>query len=105
MEPAGPSTTAVAPLQHIRKMTAVDRAAVSVILSESPEAAQWDPWNLQLVLPGEVQVWVADYNGEVIGGAAARAATGEAELLNLAVRPGQRGKGWGHALVLACVEE
>jgi len=97
-------------------MTASDRAAVEVVLKESPEAAQWAPWDLHAALPAEVQVWVAEQDGEVIGIAATRAVARvagscrarsieEAELLNLAVRPGQRGSGWGRALVQGCVEE
>jgi ribosomal-protein-alanine N-acetyltransferase len=86
-------------------MTASDRAAVETVLKESPEAAQWAPWDLYQALPADVQVWVAEQNGDVIGLAATRAAANEAELLNLAVRSGHRGNGWGRALVETCIEQ
>jgi [ribosomal protein S18]-alanine N-acetyltransferase len=86
-------------------MTASDTEAVAAILRESPEAAQWAPWSLHQSLPGEVRVWVAEQDGKVVGMAAARAAAGEAELLNLAVLPEERGRGWGRALVQACIDE
>jgi ribosomal-protein-alanine acetyltransferase len=105
MLPARPLTADSSPSERIRKMTASDRAAVETVLKESPEAAQWDPWGLHQALPADVQVWVAEQDGEVIGIAATRAIANEAELLNLAVRPSWRGSGWGRALVRSCVEE
>jgi ribosomal-protein-alanine N-acetyltransferase len=89
----------------MRKMTAADVAAVERILQKSPEAAQWPMRGFLQDLPADIHVWVAEEGGEVIGMVAARAAGGEAELLNLAILPDQRRRGWGRRLLDGAIAE
>ncbi len=68
------------------------------------EATSFDvPWSTEalrdLIEDGLTRVWVALDGGLVVGGALARVVAGEAELLRIAVRPGQRRQGVGRHLL------
>src|SRR3990172_2149588 len=84
---------------QVRAMTAADVSAVESILKDSQGSAQWTAGQIQQTLPGDIHIWVAGEAGEVAGMVAARAGTGEAEILNLAVVRGQRGRGLGRCLL------
>lgn len=88
----------------IRRITAEDIPAIGAILAASPQAAQWDL--REFVQPDwpHMAVWVAEENGEVAGVVAARTASVEAEILNLAVAAGRRRQRVGRQLVDAAIE-
>lgn len=95
----------------IRKMKSGDADAVSRLLAASPEAAPWFP----LVSPaapttengetetGGMQTLVAEHDGEIAGIIVIRSAADEAEILNLAVLPALRRRGFARALLLAAL--
>ena len=83
----------------VREILPQDVPAVGLLLKQSPEAAQWPP-EVFLREPGDgTSILVAERAGEVIGVIAARAAAGEAEILNLAVLPPHRRRGLGRSLL------
>lgn len=79
----------------LRKMTPADRDAVLELLRLCPEAGQWLPG------PGSAaEAYVAEQDGRIDGVAVWQELPGgEAELLNLAVRPEARRRGVGRALL------
>ena len=89
----------VAARQQVRPLAPSDAQAIQGLLRESPEAAQWSPTAFLRGLAEGNCAWVAEEGGEVIGMVAARAAAGEAEILNLAVLPRHRRRGLARSLV------
>ncbi|GAC1663914.1 MAG: hypothetical protein NVS9B4_19010 [Candidatus Acidiferrum sp.] len=85
----------------VRSFASADAEAVSTILHESQEAAQWRPKGQQ---EGE-RTWVSGYGSEVSGFLVSRSSGGEAEILNLAVRPADRRRGCATALLNAALTE
>jgi ribosomal-protein-alanine acetyltransferase len=84
----------------IRRMVAVvDQPGIEELLASSPEAAGWFPDNPQRDVSRGPCVWIARQNGEIIGMVVARTASGEAEILNLAVGRAWRRHGTGRRLV------
>jgi ribosomal-protein-alanine acetyltransferase len=85
---------------RVRPCRREDLTAVRGILEEAPEAAAWSEGALDDSL-----IWDADYflvaesEGKVTGFGVGRRAGEEAEILNLAVKPGWRRKGIAGALV------
>jgi GNAT superfamily N-acetyltransferase len=79
--------------QQVRPLASSDVPAIERLLQESPEAAQWSRTVFLRGLAEGTHAWVAEEGGEVIGMVAARAAAGEAEILNLAVLPQHRRRG------------
>lgn len=79
---------------------AADATQVAEILREAREAASWseDALRETVLLPG-VSAYVGERNGVVSGIVFGRQVLDEAEVLNLAVRPGMRRRGEGRALV------
>lgn len=79
----------------LRRMTPADQEAVLELLRLCPEAGQW--------LPGRespAEAFVAEQEGRIEGVAVWQDLPGgEAELLNLAVRPEARRRGVGRALL------
>ncbi|MCX7603629.1 MAG: GNAT family N-acetyltransferase [Bryobacteraceae bacterium] len=79
----------------LRRMSEADAAAVEGLLRLCPEAGQW--------LPGRgspFEAYVAEQDGRIDGVAVWQELPGgEAELLNLAVRPEARRRGVGRALL------
>lgn len=79
----------------LRRLTPADQEAVLELLRLCPEAGQW--------LPGSespAEVYIAEQDGRIEGVAVWQELPGgEAELLNLAVRPEARRRGVGRALL------
>lgn len=76
-------------------MTTADLARVSEIQALCPEAAQWNPAGYL-----DHEAWVAEVVGLVAGFLVLRqTATGEAEILNLAVHPSHRRQGIASTLL------
>lgn len=96
-------------LTELREGGGGDLAAVNSIMQEAFDARYGEAWtNSQcmgmLSLPG-VWLTIAAVGGVDAGFALARATGDEAELLLLATRPQQRGRGVGGALLRAVVAE
>jgi [ribosomal protein S18]-alanine N-acetyltransferase len=77
-----------------------DVAAISTILEQSPDAAQWGREALTEPGPGQVTV-IAEIDGEIAGFIAVRVIADEMEILNLAVHPQYRRHHLGQALLNA----
>lgn len=90
----------------VRAFLPADTAAVTGILKESPEAAEWTEASVR-----ESAGWrgivalVIESDGKVTGFIIGRQVADQAEILNLAVRPARRGKGEGGALLKAAMDE
>jgi ribosomal-protein-alanine N-acetyltransferase len=90
----------------IRAFRATDAAAVTKILQDAPEAANWSGQGL-----GEAASWtggvalVSEAEGVVSGFLIGRQVGDEAEILNLGVTPARRRRGEGGALLLAALYE
>jgi len=88
----------------IRLAQADDLAVMAAI----EHAVFTDPWSLAALgatLEGvATEVLVAEVDGGVVGYVVAQVALDEAEILNLAVAPGQRRRGIATALVLHAIE-
>ena len=90
----------------IRPFRADDGPAISDILRDSVEAAQWPPESyakLANLHGGIVLVCIA--NDVVVGFVAARQTADEAEILNIAVQPDFRRKGIASALLRAALDQ
>ena len=90
----------------VRAFCEADAAAAEQILRASPEASQWTEWGLgELLGWSGVVAMVGEDDGKVNGFIVGRQTGKEAEILNLAVIPERRRKGWGGALLKAAMEE
>lgn len=89
----------------IRTLRPEDAAAVSVILRSAPEAVFWPEASVKEVLEwqGTLAI-VSEVDRQVAGFLIGRQAGGEAEILNLAIAPGNRRKGEGGALLKSAVQ-
>lgn len=89
---------------RVRNLEERDASALAAIVERSPEAAQWVP---AVGLEGQVSNYTLVVElGSTIGGfLSARLAAGEAEILNIAVDPGYRRCGHGHALLAAALAD
>jgi len=90
----------------IRAFGPADAAAVTMILRDAPEAANWPEEGYRDVLnwPGVVAL-VGERDGKVTGFIVGRHVGDEAEILNLAVTPASRRRGEGQALLKAVLEK
>jgi [ribosomal protein S18]-alanine N-acetyltransferase len=90
----------------IRAFGEADAAAAAQILRASPEASQWTEWGLRELLGWDgVVALVSEDDGKVNGFVIGRQTAGEAEILNLAVKPAKRRKGQGRAMLKAALAE
>jgi ribosomal-protein-alanine N-acetyltransferase len=83
----------------LRPMAASDADAVVAIQLACPEIAQWTTQDYARLSSAGMVAWVAEVEGSIAGFLVARQIASELEILNLAVRPGARGGGIGHALI------
>src|SRR5260370_9044567 len=88
----------------IRAFLPADVAAVTTILREVPEAANWteESYREALNWPGTVAL-ISEEEGKVSGFILGRQVADEGEILNLAVTPPYRRRGEGRALLKAAV--
>lgn len=89
----------------IREYLPADVDAIFGICNASPEAAQWVKDNYERAEANGQIILVAEDAGKIRGFLVARVVANEAEILNMAVAPGQRRQGTGSALVLAAEEQ
>lgn len=84
---------------NIRPVASRDLDAILAIQSACPGIAQWTPGDYARVVSGEMAGWVAEDGGEIAGFLVARRVADDIEILNLAVRPDARRKGFGASLL------
>ena len=91
---------------EIQRFRAADTKAITEIAGEAEEASHWSGQSYADLAgsPGGV-VLTCIRGGEVLGFAAARQTTGDAEILNVAVAQRARRQGVGLALLEAVLEE
>jgi ribosomal-protein-alanine acetyltransferase len=92
---AGPETSAL----FVRGMAPQDLPHVVAIASRCPEAAQWSLKSYEELHQHGQLAWVAEANGSVAGFLVACAIAQEVEILNLAVDPTKRRRGYALALL------
>lgn len=83
----------------VRPIGPEDAEAIGGIQAESPEIAQWSKGAYERLAQDGISGWVADGSDGVAGFITARAAGGEIEILNFAVRPKARCQGLGAQLL------
>ena len=83
----------------IRAIESGDVAAVMEIQSACPEIAQWAARDYTRAAEGDMAAWTAEEDGAVSGFIVARRMGSDVEILNFAVRPEQRRRGIGLALL------
>jgi [ribosomal protein S18]-alanine N-acetyltransferase len=90
----------------IRGFQEADALAVTAILKESPQAADWTEASLRdsAGWRGIVSL-VSECDGKVTGFIIGRQVADQAEILNLAIHPARRHKGEGGALLRAAMNE
>jgi ribosomal-protein-alanine acetyltransferase len=84
---------------NIRPVASRDLDAILAIQSACPDIAQWSPGDYARVVSGEMAGWVAEHGGEIAGFLVARRVADDIEILNLAVRPDTRRRGFGASLL------
>jgi len=89
---------------RIRTFRPQDAAALTRILKDSPEAAQWTEQSRRELLESPViVVFVSESGHDVSGFVVGRQVADEAEILNIAVTPTARQKGEGTDLMEAAI--
>jgi len=85
---------------NVRALATADLSKVQLLAKSCPEAAQWTPSEFELSI-GDVRGWVIGDSQILFGFIAVRviAPAGEMELLNLAVGPNWRRRGFGSILL------
>lgn len=83
----------------IRTMQAGDLARVMTIQAACPEIAQWAPRDYTHVVEGDMAGWIAEENSGICGFIVARRVGDDLEILNFAVEPHSRHRGFGAALL------
>ena len=85
---------------NVRALAAADLSKVQLLAKSCPEAAQWTPSEFELSI-GDVRGWVIGDSQILFGFIAVRVISpaGEMELLNLAVGPNWRRRGFGSILL------
>jgi len=89
----------------IRTLRPHDAPALTRILQDSPEAAQWTEESYRALLDSSGAVaFVSETQGVVSGFVVGRQVADEAEVLNIAVAPTARRKGIGKALLRSALQ-
>jgi ribosomal-protein-alanine N-acetyltransferase len=88
-----------------RKYAPADAECISAISRQAPEAAQWSPAGYEEAVRAGQLVLVAETAGAVSGFVVCRFASGEGEILNLAVAPSERRKGVGSRMLAEAAAE
>lgn len=88
---------------NTRPVEARDIDAILAIQSACPDIAQWGLGDYARVVRGEMAGWVAEEEREVAGFLVARRVADDIEILNLAVRPETRRRGFGASLLRAAL--
>jgi [ribosomal protein S18]-alanine N-acetyltransferase len=83
----------------IRALELRDVAPILAIQSACPEIAQWTARDYERVAQGEMAGWVFEAQNKPIGFLVGRRVASEMEILNFAVRPDDRCRGAGGALL------
>jgi ribosomal-protein-alanine N-acetyltransferase len=90
----------------IRRLRAEDIPELVSIAAAAPEAAEWSEKSFEnLCRSGKYLSFVHESEGQITGFILGRRFAGEAEVLNLAVRPESRKRGIGGTLLKVTVEE
>jgi [ribosomal protein S18]-alanine N-acetyltransferase len=96
----GPEATSAEGNLIVRRCERADLAAITGILSETPEAATWSASALKEALESHSKYFlIANKGNNVAGFVLGRKTADEAEILNLALRPEYRRQGIGKTLV------
>ncbi|GAC1635043.1 MAG: ribosomal protein S18-alanine N-acetyltransferase [Candidatus Acidiferrum sp.] len=99
-------TPGASSLATVRPMVVADLSRILLLARSCPEAAQWTPSAFELGI-GDVHGWVIGDREIVFGFLAVRTilAAKEMEILNLAVGPNWRRKGYASVLLQAALGE
>ncbi|HEV2288433.1 MAG TPA: ribosomal protein S18-alanine N-acetyltransferase [Candidatus Acidoferrales bacterium] len=87
----------------IREMQSSDADSVLTIQTQSIEAAQWPKKDYESLERAGFRGWVALVEDQVAGFLVVRLIAGEVEILNLAVAPNMRRRGFGESLLNAAI--
>lgn len=98
-QPPGPSKETVRPFARR------DAGRAVAIARLCPEASSWPEDTYARLSELGYRGWVSVEGEEVCGFLVARCAAGEAEILNLAVRPDRRRRGHGRAMLRQALED
>jgi [ribosomal protein S18]-alanine N-acetyltransferase len=95
-----------APSGTVRTLVAADLPKILLLAKSCPEAAQWIPGEFELSI-GDVRGWVIGDREILFGFLAVRSIVRarEMELLNLAVGPNWRRRGYASGLLGAAIDE
>jgi [ribosomal protein S18]-alanine N-acetyltransferase len=83
----------------IRSLEPRDVEEILAIQSHCPKIAQWSAWDYERVARQEMAGWVIEEEERLAGFIVARRLSEDLEILNLAVRPENRRRGAGAALL------
>lgn len=86
-----------------RLLTAEDLPEV-MALERQVQSHPWRQSSFEDCLGGRQRCWLAKHQGQLLGFMVVSWAGGEAELLNIAVRPASQGQGVGRCLLRAAIE-
>lgn len=89
---------------QIRPLISPDIEGVLFIQGGCPEIAQWSMWDYDRVARGEMAGWICEDQAHVLGFIVARRIGSDLEILNFAVRPVDRRRGNGAALLAAALD-
>jgi ribosomal-protein-alanine N-acetyltransferase len=90
----------------IRRLRAEDAPKLVAIVAATPVAAKWSAESYEKLSHPDGNIsFVHESQGRITGFILGRQLSGEAEVLNLAVRPGNRKRGIGGSLLQAALEE
>jgi len=89
---------------NIRSIEFRDVEEILAIQAECREIAQWCAQDYEAAAQGEMCGWVCDNLGALAGFLVARRVACDLEILNFAVRPGERQKGIGSSLLRKAID-